>query len=273
MPFPDESAIMSRDPHQRRTATLFVESWPAPAPDSPEMPPLAYPAPHVIACSNASVLLDLHRGDIDMVVWGRIVPDVWHKALAAHGSSRTVFDMCGTCGELVDALTSRMLTKEFPPLILGDAAELSSLFSAVTKDCPQRLRLATTPPDDVAFEAASGALRLICCYGAACAEWCSYPDPRAGMTSTLDSFSVAFIKVLAVNTLAACIAFVARVTTILRPAFISSSIRLLDEEYENVFSSTLFFHNSALQVFRPYHVGPRRRTDRSDTRQTSAFCL
>lgn len=194
MPFPDESAIMSRDPHQRRTATLFVESWPAPAPDSPERPPLAYPAPHVIACSNASVLLDLHRGDIDMVVWGRIVPDVWHKALAEHGSSRTVFDMCGTCGELVDALTSRMLAKEFPPLILGDAAELSSLFSAVTKDCPQRLRLARTPPDDVAFEAASGALRLICCYGAACAEWCSYPDPRAGMTSTLDSFSVAFIK-------------------------------------------------------------------------------
>ncbi|KXV75995.1 DUF1826 domain-containing protein [Acetobacter cerevisiae] len=194
MPFPDESAIMSRDPHQRRTATLFVESWPAPAPDSPEMPPLAYPAPHVIACSNASVLLDLHRGDIDMVVWGRVVPDVWHKALAEAPSSQTVFDMSGTPDELADALASRAVIKAFPPLVLSDVAELSSLFSAVTQDCPQRLRLTTESLDDTGFEAVPGALRLVCCYGSASAEWCSYPDPNAGMTSTLDSFSVAFIK-------------------------------------------------------------------------------
>lgn len=194
MQFPDDSAIMSRDPHQRRAAMLFVESWPAPAPDSPEMPPLAYPAPHVIACSNASVILDLHRSDIDMVVWGRVVPDVWHKTLAERPASQTVFDMSGTPGELADALASRAVMREFPPLVLSDAVELSSLFSAVTQDHPQRLRLATRPPDDVAFEAASGALRLVCCYGAATAEWCSYPDPNASMTSTLDPFAVAFIK-------------------------------------------------------------------------------
>jgi hypothetical protein len=194
MPFPDVSVVMSRNPHQRGTATLFMESWPAPAPDSPQMPPLTYPAPHVIACSNASILLDLHRGDIDMVIWGRVVPDVWHKALAEPASSRNVFDMCGTREEFADALTSRTLAKEFPPLVLSDAAELSSLFSAVTKDCPQRLRLATMPPEDGTFKAASGALRLVCCYGAANVEWCSYPDPKVGMTNTLDAFAVVFIK-------------------------------------------------------------------------------
>lgn len=188
------SAAPPQKAPQGSNVVLFMESWPAPAPDSPDMPPLAYPAPHVIACSNASVLLDLHRRDIDMVVWGRVVTDVWHKTLAEVPSSQTVFDMSGPLGEIADALAAKAMIKAFPPLVLSDVAELSSLFSAVTQDCPQRVRLATESLDNTGFKAVPGALRLVCCYGAASAEWCSYPDPNTGMTSTLDSFAVAFIK-------------------------------------------------------------------------------
>ncbi|MBS1004525.1 DUF1826 domain-containing protein [Acetobacter thailandicus] len=194
MMFPENSAIMSRNPGLHRTAMLFVESWPSAAPDSAEISSQTYSAPHVIACSNASVLLELQRNDINMVVWCRVVPDIWHKTLANRSPSQTVFDMSGTPGELAEALTSRMMIKEFPPLILSDVAELSDLFSAITKSCPQRIRLEIGACNDTNFSVTPGTLRLVCCYGASDAEWCSSPDPETGIINALDPFAVAFIK-------------------------------------------------------------------------------
>lgn len=174
---------------QYGTAMLFMESWPAPALGDTAPPPSAYPAPHVIACAHAAVLLDLHRAEIDMVVWGRRVPNTWQMVLGKPASSGTIFDMLASSTEIANVLASKAANRELSPLVLGDAIELSSLFSAITHDSRQHLRLLVGATDGPEFAPAPNRLRLVCCYGSSSTEWRS----SAGITS-LPPYAVALIK-------------------------------------------------------------------------------
>ncbi|MCG4258272.1 DUF1826 domain-containing protein [Acetobacter senegalensis] len=178
----------------RPGAMLFMESWPAPKIDTPEDAALACPAPHVVACAHAAVVMDLQRPDVDMVVWGRRVPMAWEISLTEWSSSSSPLTLFGTPSEIADCLATPAVRQDWPPVILTDVRDLSSLFGALTGGVRQHIRLMTPPSGEAAFELPPDVLRLICGYGRTGAEWCCSQDPKSGIVSALSPFAVAFIK-------------------------------------------------------------------------------
>ena len=178
----------------RPVAMLFMESWPAPKVDTPEDAALACPAPHVVACAHAAVVMDLKRPDVDMVVWGRRVPMAWEISLTEWSGSPSPLTFVGTPSEIADCLATPAVRQDWPPVILTDVRDLSSLFGVLTGGGRQHIRLMTPPSGEAAFELPPDVLRLICGYGHTGAEWCSSQDPKSGIVSALSSFAVAFIK-------------------------------------------------------------------------------
>lgn len=184
----------SLDHQGRPGAMLFMESWPAPKIDTPENAALACPAPHVVACAHAAVVMDLQRPDVDMVVWGRKVPVAWEISLTEWSSSLSPLTLFGTPSEIADCLATSAVRQDWPPVILTDVLDLSALFAALTGGVRQHIRLMASPSSDAIFELPPDALRLICGYGRTGTEWCSNQDPKSGIVSALSPFAVAFIK-------------------------------------------------------------------------------
>lgn len=173
-------------------AMLFMESWPAAVAAEPGEATVLLPAPYVVACAHAAVVMDLHRQDVDMVVWGRRTPETWQDAIGPVPSAATC-DYSGAPQAIREHLVSSVDAQVWPPVIRDDVAELSALLAALTGDLPQRLRLLTAPPGDVSFERAPGVMRLVCGYGTAGMEWRTSPL-SPDLTALLPPYAVAFIK-------------------------------------------------------------------------------
>jgi len=181
-------------PRESAGAVLFMESWPASKTDTPEDAALGCPAPHVVACAHAAVVMDLQRPDVDMVVWGRRVPVAWEESVTGWSGSPSPLTLSGTFSEIADFLATPTVRQDLPAVILTDVVDLSSLFAALTGGVRQHIRLMTPPSGEAAFELPPDVLRLICGYGRTGAEWCSSQDPKSGIVSALSPFAVAFIK-------------------------------------------------------------------------------
>lgn len=193
-PLSENFDVRTDDVHIRSGTTLFMESWPALRIDRPEDTNPGYPAPHVVACAHAGVVVELQRPDVDMVVWGRKVPKVWKICLNNWSGTAPPIDLSGTPAEISDFLASSVVHQEWPEFILSDVMDMSSLLGALTGGARQRIRLRVLTTSDVTFEQAPGALRLICGYGCTGAEWCNSQDPQTGVISLLPAFAVALIK-------------------------------------------------------------------------------
>lgn len=208
MPFPTQPQSMaetsrfslpkpeatSRDHQGRPGAMLFMESWPAAKVDTPEDAALGCPAPHVVACAHAAVVMELQRPDVDMVVWGRKVPAAWETHLKDWSGSPSSLILSGKPSEIAKSLTTPAVLQDWPPVILTDVRDLSSLFGALTGGVTQHIRLMASPSSDAIFEFPPDILRLICGYGRTGAEWCTNQDPKNGIVSALSPFAVAFIR-------------------------------------------------------------------------------
>ena len=184
----------ARAPQESPGVMLFMESWPAAKVDTPEDAALGCPAPHVVACAHAAVVIYLQRPDVDMVVWGRRVPAAWEKSVTGWSGSPSPLTLSGMPSEIADYLATPAVLQDWPPVILTDVVDLSSLFAALTGGIRQHIRLMASLSSDAIFELPPDALRLICGYGRTGAEWCSNQDPKSGIVSTLSPFAVAFIK-------------------------------------------------------------------------------
>lgn len=201
MPPPSQQHSVSTDmtpparaPKESLGAMLFMESWPAPTIDAPEDSTLGRPAPHVVACAHATVVMDLQRPDVDMVVWGRRIPATWEGTFTNCSQVPSALTLAGTPSEIADSLANPALHQDWSPLILTDVRDLSALFGALTGGVRQHIQLITPSRGETAFELPPDALRLICAYGGAGPEWCGSQNPKSGIVSTLTPFAVAFIK-------------------------------------------------------------------------------
>lgn len=95
-------------PQESLGAVLFMESWPAPTIDPAENSRMGRLAPHVVACAHATVVMDLQRPDVDMVVWGRRIPATWEGTLTNCSQVPSALTFAGTPSEIADSLQTRL---------------------------------------------------------------------------------------------------------------------------------------------------------------------
>ncbi|WP_323992008.1 hypothetical protein [Nguyenibacter sp. L1] len=164
---------------------FVIESWPGSS---------LVPAPRVRASADPSILMDAIHPDLDIVVWGRMVPDDWLDASVAFTGRPAPIRIDGTLDDVLRTLKHPATRCGWPSFLVKDAEQSASMAAALGGSMRQRFSLRVVQQGEVLQPVPASKLQIVCCYGAGAVEWISGQSPTGPLVSSLSPFSIALMK-------------------------------------------------------------------------------
>lgn len=162
----------------------MIESWPAPAMGA---------APRVRASSMPGSLVDLAAPGVDMVVWARDVPPVWHETLETCPLPGGCVTVAGTLDEVTLALRRPGLRRRYPAFLTEDVAQTAALVATLAVCTSLTVVLGDPAAWPGAAPLPAGRLRALCCYGAGTVDWVSGRAGGCDLISSVSPYALAFV--------------------------------------------------------------------------------
>ncbi|GAA4478225.1 hypothetical protein [Gluconacetobacter asukensis] len=162
----------------------MIESWPAPAMGK---------APRVRASSMPGSLVDLAASGVDMVVWARDVPPVWHETLETCALPDGCITLAGTLDEVTLALRRPDLRRRYPAFLVEDVAQTAALVATLAVCTSLTVMLGDPAAWPGADPLPAARLRALCCYGAGTVDWVSGRVGGCDLVSSISPYALAFV--------------------------------------------------------------------------------
>ncbi|MFW7267770.1 hypothetical protein ACMAUO_07335 [Gluconacetobacter sp. Hr-1-5] len=150
-------------------------------------------APHVRASALPGALADLAGPGVDMVVWARVVPPVWHEMLEACALPEGRVVLGGTLDEVTLALRRPDMRRRYPAFLIEDVEQTVALVAALAVCATLTVVLGDPAAWVGATPLPPGRLRALCCYGGGTVDWVSGRAGGCDLVSSVSPYALAFV--------------------------------------------------------------------------------